>query len=533
MINAPDKKNAPRDADSAETSPLPGSPPLPERASTLMISAENMVEEASEATALEGQGQAASSFQSPRRAKMDGRRAHILEGPVQKAVLAVALPSVATMLLQTTNGMLDRFMVGHGAGPTGIAAATVASSLMFALMSAGMAISVGTTALVARFVGEKNLRDARSATKQSLLLALILSVLVGVPMMLVRGPLLTALGLDAEAHDLASRYLLISIAGLPTLFLMVILNGAFRGIGDTTRPFWVTLGANIVHATFNYLLIFGNYGFPKMGLPGGAIALVLSQTIAAGLYLMFLRRTSLRHALHAGWAFDMEWAKRICRIGLPASVQQLIRVGSMLAFQGLLTRTGGGMDAIAALGIGLTSEQIAFMPGFGYSIAASAFVGQNLGAKQVDRANRGAWAATYQAVVVMSLMGLVFYHFAAPFAHLFVPHAKNETPEQYQHVEQTIRLTVMYLRTAAWSEPFLAFGMVLTGALQGAGETVSPTILTIATMVALRLPLAWFLSVYLGLGVTGAWWAMSSSTIVQGILVIFLFRTGKWRTVKV
>lgn len=529
MINAPDKKIA------------PGSPLLPSHATTSLIDAENMVEEASEATALEATALEATpassadapAFQSPRRAKADARRAHILEGPVQKAVLAVALPSVATMLLQTTNGMLDRFFIGQGAGPTGLAAITVASSLMFALMSAGMAISVGTTALVARFVGEKNLHDARAATKQSILLAVLLSVLVGVPMLLLRGPLLTLLGLDAGAHDLAARYLFISMMGLPTLFLMVILNGAFRGIGDTTRPFWVTLGANMVHAGFNYLLIFGHYGFPKMGLPGGALALVLSQIMATTLYFVFLRRTTLRHALQGGWAFDMDWAKRISRIGLPASFQQLIRVGSMLAFQGLLTRTGGGDDAVAALGVGLISESIAFMPGFGYSIAASAFVGQNLGAKQVERANRGAWTATYQAVAVMSLMGVVFYHFAGPFAHFFVQHAKIETPEQWAHVENTVRLTVMYLKTAAWSEPFLAFGMVLTGALQGAGETVSPTIITVATMVVLRLPLAWFLSVYMGWGVHGAWWAMAATTIVQGIWVILLFRRGKWRTVKV
>ena len=525
------------DPDEAADNSLTDAPPLPGRATPSITNSSHLSEEAGQATAdAAPQAGDVPAPVSSRRAKSDAKRAHILEGSVQKGVLAVALPSVATMLLQTTNTMLDRFMIGSGAGPAGLAAITTASTLMFALMSAGLAISVGTTALVARFVGERNMPDARRATKQSLLLAVLISVAVGVPMLLLRGPLLSLLGLEADARDLASHYLGISILGLPTLFLMVILNGAFRGLGDTTRPFWVTLGANLVHALFNYLLIFGNFGFPKMGLPGGALALVLSQIMAVGLYLLFLRTTTLRHALHNGWEFDPEWAKRISRIGVPASIQQLIRVGSMLAFQGLITRIhggGGGDDAVAALGVGLVSESIAFMPGFGYSIAASAFVGQNLGAKQVERANKGAWAATYQAVAVMSLMGLVFYHFAPQFAHLFVRHAPNETAQQAAHVENTIRLTVLYLQTAAYSEPFLAFAMVLTGALQGAGETISPTVITVATMVGLRLPLAWFLAVYMGYGVTGAWWAMSASTILQGLLIIVLFRRGTWRNIKV
>ena len=532
MLNAP-----PKDSEDAESA----APPLPERAGPSTLNGSHAAEEANQATinaAPPSQGMsAARANDTPaahsRRAKSDAKKAHILEGSVQKGVLMVALPSVATMLLQTTNTMLDRFMIGAGAGPAGLAAITTASTLMFALMSAGLAISVGTTALVARFIGERNIHDARRATKQSLLLALVISAVVGVPMLLLRIPLLTLLGLDADARDLAARYLLISICGLPSLFLMVILNGAFRGLGDTARPFWVTLGANLIHASFNYLLIFGNFGFPRMGLPGGALALVLSQIMAVILYIVFLRTTTLRHALTHGWKFDWEWAKRISRIGVPASFQQLIRVGSMLAFQGLITRIGGGDDAVAALGVGLVSESIAFMPGFGYSIAASAFVGQNLGAKQIDRANKGAWTATYQAVAVMTVMGLIFYHFAPQFAHIFVRHAANETPQQAAHVEDTIRLTIMYLKTAAYSEPFLAFAMVLTGALQGAGETVSPTVVTVATMIGLRLPLAYFLSVYLGYGIAGAWWAMSASTIVQGILIILLFRRGKWRTIKV
>ena len=504
------------------TPPVAGLPPPAEQASGSGIEAEDMTQEAHRATA-EGQKVGQNRSLSP---KEEARRKIILEGDVWKGVLAVALPSVATMVLQTTNGLLDSFFVGS-LGPQALAAITVGGSLMFALMAAAMAVSVGTTALVARFVGEGNYTDARTATKQSILLAILISFAVGIPMLFLRYPLLRALGLHEEALHLAARYLLVTILGMPSLFLMLIMNGAFRGLGDTVRPFWVSLGANCVHAGFNYLLIFGHFGFPRMGLPGGALALVLSQIMAAALYFVFLPTTPLYGALTGSWRFDLDWGKRIARIGLPASAQQLIRVGSMLAFQSLLAHSADKDTAVAALGVGLRSESIAFMPGFGYAIAASAFVGQNLGARHVKRANTGAWAATWQAVAVMSFMGLLFATFADPFSRVFIKHAAGETAIQAAQVDEAIRLTAAYLHVAMWSEPFLALGMVLTGALQGAGETVSPTAITVVTMVCLRLPLGWFLLRHFG--VHGAWWAMTVSTIAQGILTVFLFRQGNWR----
>lgn len=459
-------------------------------------------------------------------------RAEILHGPLGKSVLMLAYPSVATMLLQTTNGFLDRFFVGHlEAGPEAQAAVTVSNSLMFALMAAGMAISVGTTALVARSIGEGDIERAKKATEQSLILTILLSMVIAIPMWLLRMPILEAFGLKEAARELAAQYLGITILGMPTLFAMLTMNGAFRGMGDTVRPFYVTLGANLVHAALNWLLIFGNWGFPKMGLPGGATALAISQAVSTLLYVVFLRRSLL-----AGVRFfspmDWEWTQRIAKIGLPAAGQQIVRVGSMLTLQILVARMGGGDAAVAALGVGLVSESIAFMPGFGYSIAASAFVGQNLGANQPKRANAGAWAATWQALAIMSAMGVLFWVCAEPFARFFIPHLDGESATRAAQVESTVALTAMYLRAAAWSEPFMALGMVLTGALQGAGETVSPTLITIVTMLFLRVPLAYFL-MSSGHGTEGAWWAMSISTMVQGLATAFLFRQGSWQRTRV
>ncbi|MBB6048713.1 MATE family efflux transporter [Armatimonas rosea] len=462
----------------------------------------------------------------------DTRQGLILEGPLAKGVFLVAMPSVAMMLVQTFNGFLDRFFVSK-LGPEAIAAVTICTSWMWLILAAAMAVSTGTTALVGRFIGAgktgdsehaaRSLHDAASATRQSIVLSLLISVVVGGILIAFRHPLMVLQGLDAHALPLAEPYLLVLALGQPVQFLVMILGGVFRGLGDTTRPFYVTLGSVAVHAVGNAILI------PRIGIVGGALALIASQVLALALTVYFLRRSPVAAGLGGPWRLDTTWAWRILKIGLLAALQQLIRVGSMLVFQGMLARSAAGSAAVAALGVGLLFESIAFMPGFGYSIASSAFVGQNLGAGNVKRANAGAWAATWQAIAVMSVMGVVCYVFAQPFAQIFLQHGTDSA--QNDRADETLRLAVAYLKIAALSEPFLALGMGLVGALQGAGETLSPTLLTAVAMIVVRLPLAWYLLNHFGLN--GAWWAMSLSTMLQGVLVVIVFRQGRWRTVRV
>ena len=462
----------------------------------------------------------------------DARQGMILEGPLGRGVFLVAMPSVAMMLVQTFNGFLDRFFISK-LGPDALAAVTVCTSWMWLLLAAAMAVSTGTTALVGRFIGAskaqapeesaKSLHDASSVTRQSLLLSLLISVVVCIVLVVVRHPLLILQGLDKNAIPLAEPYLLVMALGQPVQFLVMILGGVFRGLGDTTRPFYVTLGSVGVHATGNMLLI------PRIGIVGGALAMVCSQVLALALTVWFLRQSPIAAGLGGPWKLDTTWAGRILKIGLLAALQQVIRVGSMLVFQGMIARTDAGGAAIAALGVGLLFESIAFMPGFGYSIASAAFVGQNLGAGNIKRANAAAWAATWQAIAVMSVMGVVCYVFAEPFAHFFLQHGSDTA--RNAKVDETLALAVSYLKIAALSEPFLALGMGLIGALQGAGETLSPTVLTAVTMVLIRLPLAWFLLQRFGM--SGAWWAMSLSTMIQGVCTIFVFRQGRWRKIRV
>ncbi len=443
-------------------------------------------------------------------AAVEGRRS------LHRVVWMLAWPTVLTMLLQTLNSFVDRFFVGH-LGKDALAAAGVGGQMMFLLFSVGMSIGVGTTALVARFAGAQEIGEAKIAANQSVWIAGMASVVCIAIAWPTRGLLLRVMGVDSQAAHLADQYLAITILGIPFTFVMLALSSVFRGLGNTVTPLLVSVLANVVHLGGDWLLIFGNWGFPKMGLSGGAVAMTASTIVASLAYMAWLPRTRVAGMMRVRRHLEMEWARRILNIGVPALGQNLSRILSMMAFTGVLARTPEATAAVAALTIGLTSEGIAFMPGFGFSVAASTLTGQNLGAQNPRRAEAAAWTALQQGLAVMIVMGIVFYVFAAPFAHLFT------------HDPQVVRLTVLYLRIAALSEPFLAFGMILTGALNGAGETKGPAWAAVLTMWGVRLPLGILLAHTLHGGTVGAWWAMSVSTMLSGVGAFLLFKYGNWK----
>jgi putative MATE family efflux protein len=454
-------------------------------------------------------------------------RSPLLSPELHQTVWRLAWPSVTTMLLQTVNSLLDLFFVGHlPNGKQALAATGSAGGVIFLLVSLAMGISVGTTALVARFTGAEQKEEAVKATAQSLTLSLILGLSFGIPMYLARD-VLAGLMLNAEASPeavrLCGQFLAMALLASVPMFLGMVLQAAFRGLGDTRTPLYIMIATVTVHISLNFLLIRGNFGFPALGVQGAGIALASSLLVSMLLsaFLLYSRST-----LKAAFSWELlaprrAWFVRILRIGIPASIQAVVRTASMMVFTRMLANTADGAAAVGALQIGIRSEAIAFMPGFGYSMAAAALVGQNLGAKKPERAEQSGWAATMQAMGVMCVMAVIFFVFADPIARTFTSDPLVQ------------KFGADYLRINAFCEPFLALGMVLTGALQGAGETSRPTLITIISMVIVRMPLAYFLMFTLNLQTHGAWLSMAVTTIVGGLLTLFLFRAGTWKKLKV
>ncbi len=446
---------------------------------------------------------------------------------VHHEVWSLAWPSVATMLLQTVNSLLDVFFVGRlPESRQALAATGVGGQIIFLLISLAMGVSVGTTALVARFIGGGDRDNASKATSQSITLSLVLStvffVLFYTSKRIVVGWLLH--GSDgAAAGELCVQFLEAALLSTVPLFLMNALMGSFRGLGDTKTPMLIQCAVIFTHISFNILLIYGYLGFPHMGVKGAGTAFFISILVGTILYLIaLLKRTPISDSLlFSAMRPETEWVKRILKIGIPAAIQAVIRTLGMMSFTGLLARTLEGSAGVAAMQIGMRAEALAYMPGFGYSVAAAALVGQSMGAKDIEGAEEYGWAANLQGVAVMSFMAAVFFIFAYPISRLFT-------------IDPTVQhLSASYLRINAFCEPFIAIGIVLTGALQGAGDTIRPTYITFITMWVLRLPIAYFFMFTMKMQTVGAWYSMLISTTLAGIMTLSLFRSGKWKAIKV
>ncbi len=436
-----------------------------------------------------------------------------------RTVWALALPTMIASLVQTANSFLDRIFVGQ-LGSEALAAVGVGSQLVFLCMALSMAISTGTTAIVARMYGANDQASLRESARQSLGLAVALGLLFTLLGYLLLPFLLRWYGLEAGAEREAYRFLSPALMGLTGTFLMMGLSGTFRGMGDTRSPMFASIVATVVHIVGDWVLIFGRLGFPALGVQGAGIALALSMW--AGTLMLWGQQWFGRHRDLAIPALPLwGWWWRILRIGLPASARSFIYTTSSVMFTRILAGTAAGTAAVAALPIGLTAESVAFMPGFAFAIAASALVGQALGARNERLAERFGWGSAWQACGVMTVMAVVFYLFAEHFARMF-----SQDP-------QVIALAVAYLRINAITEPLLAFGMVLAGALQGAGDSLKAMMATFLTQWVVRVPLAYLLVYTAGWDAVGAWWAMALSSGFSGLLMIALFKQGGWKKVKV
>lgn len=451
--------------------------------------------------------------------------ARITSGPVWKAVWFLAWPSAINTLIMALYNFINRAFLSHVPNAESSLAATGigGNALNFQLVLA-FGLSAGTAALVSRFLGEDRQSDATQAARQSLILSVIAAVLTGVPLAMLARYMVAAIGAQADVVPLAASYTaIISWSSIP-LFVNLIATTILRSQGDVLSPLYSGASVIAVNVVCDWLLIFGFGHVPAMGIRGAAIATGISRIVGMTLTLWFVRRSALGDSL-SHWRLNLSWLRRILAIGWPASIQNLVMTAAASGFIKILGMLPGSeaTAAQAAYTVALTLESLAFQPGVAFSMAATPLVGQNLGAGKPERAIRSAWVAAGQACAIMGLLASMFliipHYLAAPFAR----------PGD----SAGIALIVSYLRINSFSEPFLALNMVLRGALQGAGDTRMPAIITFASLWIVRLPLEWFLAIHLRMGASGAWWAMSITCCLAGALMAIWFKLGRWQGIRV
>ncbi|HUR69449.1 MAG TPA: MATE family efflux transporter [Candidatus Thermoplasmatota archaeon] len=439
--------------------------------------------------------------------------------PTARKVWTVAWPVVVTNLLQSLALTVDLVMVG-ALGPVALAATGVATQVFYVGMVIASGLAVGATALVSRAIGAGDREAADRATAISILLSLALAIPLIALTFYADAPLLRLLGADDAIVEQGGLVLRVLAFGIPGNMVMLAATGALQGAGDTRPGLVIGIGVNVVNIVLDYMLIFGHWGAPAMGLAGAAAATAIAFGLGGLAFLWLLWRGRRPVALGRGsFAGARAEAWRLSRIGAPAALEQLVLTLGFTAYLILILRFGA--EALAAHQIGLRVQSFAFMPGFGFSAAAAALVGQGLGRGRPEEAEGDGWAAIGIGLLVMMGVSVPMFLAAEPLARLF-----TSDPE-------SLRLGTLWVRAIVLAMPAIALHFSAAGALRGAGDTRWPLFVSFAGLWIVRIPLAYFLGVTLGLQMIGIWMAYIIEYYLRAIVTTWRFARGRWKTIRI
>lgn len=436
----------------------------------------------------------------------------------RRDVLHLAWPAVVEQLLIQVFSMADMMMVG-GVGPAAIAGIGLTNQPVFLALAAFMALNVGTTALVARFVGAGDINQANAAARQSLLVVGVLGVLATAVVYGLTKPLVLFMGAKGDAIGYGVTYMrVIALSFIPQTIGMGV-TAILRGAGDTRTPMRYNVLANAVNIIGNFLLINGYLGFPRWGVFGAAFATAFGRVVGMvlALYAVMNKKAVVRVSLKDKFAPQWDMIRRITRIGLPAMMEQVILRIGIIQFTRVVS--GLGMDIFAAHQIGINVVGLSFTPGTGFGMAASSLVGRSLGGKRHDWAEIYGWQTRRAGMVVAGCMAVVFFFGGRLLAGL------------YTNDPSVIDNAAMALRIIALIQTLQSSQLILAGALRGAGDTRWPLISTMVGVVGVRVILAMLFVNVLGWGLLGAWVAMAFDQCTRSAFIYFRYKSGRWKTV--
>ncbi|MDY7009487.1 MAG: MATE family efflux transporter [Planctomycetota bacterium] len=440
----------------------------------------------------------------------------ITHGSLLAATWRLALPMIGAGLLQNLFSIVDIYFVGR-LGPAAISAVTLSGTIVGILLMLGIGITVGCTALVAQAFGAGNRTRAGVVASQSLLVSVILS-LVTAAVFPFAPWCLEVLGGTPEVVAEGTSYLQVALIGSFTMFLSITFSAALRGAGDAVTPLKIVGLGNLINIVLDPIFIFGWMGVPAFGVTGSAIATVTARLIATALLakVFFVDGHEHFHLRLRDLKPQGKIIGQIFGIGVFGSGQMLIRSLSAVAMVRIVAIFG--KVPVAGYGIGLRLWMVIMMIGMGFGNAAATLVGQNLGAHRPDRSARAAWLAATMYAVVTLIAGMIFIFFGEQLIALF-----NSQPG-------VVSAGSGFLIWVGATFIFIAFSMVLGRAMNGAGDTFWPMLITAYAMLVLRIPLACGLA-YAWNSAAGVWVALAASNVLQGGLFVLAFWWGRWKKI--
>ncbi len=449
-----------------------------------------------------------------------GKEQDYTEGSINRAIFLLAVPMILEMVMESLFSVVDVFFVSR-VSINAVATVGLTESVLTIIYSLAMGISMAPMAYVARRTGEHDPEQAAVGAAQAMWMAFWLSSIISISGISYAGDILRFMGSDEELIREGVLYTRIMLGSNWVIMFLFILNGVFRGAGNAVIAMKVLILANGLNIVLDPLLILGIGPFPELGLTGAAVATIIGRSVGVAyqLYMLFNGKGAVRlKARH----FRIQWEvlKKIFNIAATGAGQFIIASSSWIFLMRIIN-THMGAEAVAGFTITIRIIMFTILPSWGLSNAAATLVGQNLGAKKPGRAERSVWIAAKLNMIFLFAIGLLFFLLAESVISFF------------NTDEQVVRTGVISLKIICAGYIFFAYGMVISQAFNGAGDTRTPTYINLFCFWALEIPLAYILAVFLGWGVAGIAAAIAISETALAIIAIFLFRQGKWQTVEV
>lgn len=434
-----------------------------------------------------------------------------------KLITWLAIPAVIENFFQTVLGFVDTFFVAQ-IGLVEVSAVGVTNAILAIYFAIFMAIGVGVNVLMANAMGADKPKRASHIAQQAIILASILGALTGVLTLIFAESLLLLMGV--EENVLSAGVVYFRIVAIPSIFMayMFVLSSILRGVGDTKSPMKASILANGVNAVLDYILIFGFWLIPSLGIVGAAIATVVSRIVGTVFLAYYIKRNQHITFRKADWAFDKGHQIELLHLGTPAAGERLaMRLGQIVYFGFIVTL---GTNTFAAHQIAGNIEVFSYMIAYGFAAAATIIIGKQIGAGDYNEAKSYAKLTAQLTAGFMTVLSVGLFFFGEWVGSFF------------SDDKVVISEIGIALKIAAFFQPFLAVVLILTGAYQGANNTRYPMYLTTVGMWVVRTGLVYLLAIQMGMGIAGVWLAIGADIIFRAIVLWYRLETDQWMRVE-
>ncbi len=438
---------------------------------------------------------------------------------IDKAIFLLAVPMILEMVLESLFAVVDIFFVNK-LGKEAVTTVGLTESLMYIVYSLAIGLSMGTAAMVARRAGEKNFKAIGDIAMQAIYLSLGISIFIGIAGVIFAKQFLTTMGAGETVVNSGYRFTQIMFGGNIVIMLLFLNNAVFRGAGDAAIAMRVLWIANILNIILDPILIFGLGPVPALGVMGAAIATTTGRGIAVLVQLYYLwKGKGVLKVLKEHLILKWEIIQQVLQLSVGGVGQYVIASCSWIFLMRIISDFG--QDAVTGYQTALRVIVFTILPAWGFANAAATLVGQNLGAGKPDRAEKSVWRTAFLTMLFFIFIAIIFLLFAQPILSVFI------------HDAVSLSYGVECLHIIALGYLFFSYGMIISQAFNGAGDTKTPTILNFVCFWLLQIPLAWFMAKWLQMGPKGVYFAIGISEALLAIICIVIFKRGKWKLVKV